>query len=71
MNRAYNALQAYFREKEKELEAMNRQGPLMDEEDRLMMEDVYQFCKEHERELLRGKSGLLQKAKQIYRILRS
>jgi len=71
VNRAYDAFQAYFREKEKELEVMKRQVPFMDEEERLMIEDVYQFCKEHERDLHREKSGLLKKAKRIYRILRS
>ena len=71
VNRAYDAFQAYLREKEKELEGMKRLVPFMDEEERLMIEDVYQFCKEHERDLHREKSGLLQKAKRIYRILRS
>ena len=71
VNRAYDAFQAYLREKEKELEGMKRLVPFMDEEERLMIEDVYQFCKEHERDLRREKSGLLQKAKRIYRILRS
>lgn len=71
VNKAYKALQRYFREKEKELEGMKGQEMFIDDEERLMIEDVYLFCKRHERDLYREKSGILQKAKRIYRILRS
>ena len=49
---------------------LKRDGAFFDDEERLMAEDVYRFCKEHENEIFRD-NGLYEKARQIYRILRS
>ena len=35
-----------------------------------MVEDVYQFCKEHKNEIVEDKNVIYEKAKQIYKILR-
>lgn len=70
VNRAYKAFQRYFAEKQKEFVDLKRDGAFFDDEERLMAEDVYRFCKEHENEIFRD-NGLYEKARQIYRILRS
>lgn len=71
VNKAYRAFQRYLLEKQKELENMKRTDAFVDEEERLMVEDVYQFCKQHESEIAGKENGIIQKAKQIYKILRS
>ena len=71
VNKAYRAFQRYLLEKQKELENMKRTDAFIDEEERLMVEDVYQFCKQYESEIAGKENGIIQKAKQIYKILRS
>lgn len=68
VNRAYRAFQRYLQEKQYEFLSLSRVDEYIDEEERLMVEDVYQFCKEHENVI--EKKSLLNKARQIYRILR-
>ena len=69
-NRAYRNLQRFLTEKQKELKNIAEKDEFMDEEERLMAEDVYQFCKAHENEINRNSDGIKEKAKKIYRILR-
>lgn len=70
VNRAYRAFQRYLQEKQHEFLSLSREDEYIDEEERMMVEDVYQFCKKHKNDINREKKSLLDKAKQIYRILR-
>ena len=70
INKAYKAFQRYLQEKQHEFIALIREDEYIDEEEHLMVEDVYKFCKEHENDIFREKNGLIDKAKQIYRIMR-
>lgn len=69
-NKAYRNLQWFLTEKQKELESLSGKDEFMDEEERLMAEDVFEFCKAHEDEIDREPDGIKVKAKKIYRILR-
>ena len=71
VNRAYGLFQRYLAEKQKELENLSGRGAFFDDEERLMAEDVYQFCREHEKEIKKGPGGLADKAKKICSILRA
>lgn len=71
VNKAYRFFQRYLSEKQKELEDLSKHDVFVDEEERLMAEDVYQFCRQHEKEIIKEQSGLVDKAKKIYRIVRA
>ncbi len=70
VNKAYRNLQLFLTEKQKELESFIGKDKFMDEEERLLAEDVYQFCRAHEDEIIKEPDGIKKKAKKIYRILR-
>ena len=70
VNKAYGFFQRYLAEKQKELEDLSKHDVFFDEEERLMVEDVYQFCRQHEKEIIKEQGGLVDKAKKIYRIVR-
>lgn len=70
VNRAYANLRQYLQDKQNELGSLCRDREFMDEDERLMLEETYLFCKQHEEEISR-KRGLLSKARQIVNILRA
>ena len=70
VNKAYRAFQEYLQEKQREFTALSLDGEFFDEEERLMAEDVYGFCKRHAHEIDSEKSSLVNKARQVYRILK-
>lgn len=68
-NRVYRLFQGYLLEKQKEFMSLKEQGGFVDENERLMAEDVYRFCKKYEKEIIRRR-GIVDKLKMIYRTLR-
>lgn len=71
VSKAFYYLQAYLDEKQKELTALSRPGEFMDEYEKLMMDDVYCFCKKYEKEIIRGKNGVKDKVRKMLRIIRA
>ena len=51
VNKAYGLLQQYFTVKHNELVHLEQEDEFIDEYERLRIEDVYRFCKEHENEI--------------------
>lgn len=70
VNKAYRCLQAYLCEKQKELESLSKKSEFLDEYERLMLDDVYEFCKRYESEINVEKHRIKEKTKQILRIIR-
>jgi len=70
VNRAYKTLQIYLAVKQKELESSGWQEELIDEYERLMVEDVFHFCRQHEDRIDR-RVGIKEKIKQVCRLLRA
>ena len=71
VDRTYASLQSYLREKQNELTHLSVQGEFVSEYERLMVEDVYGFCKQHEGELHGVRQGLASKARQVVAILKA
>ena len=70
VSRAYENLQSYLTEKQKELVSFQKEDDFIDEYEKQMFEDVYLFCKQYENEIIRSKPGLKDKARQILRVIR-
>ena len=71
VNKAYRALQRYLEEKQNELSELGSHSEFIDEYEKLMFDDVYCFCKENEKEIIRDKTTVKDKIKQIYKVLLS
>ena len=71
VNRAYKLLQAYLFEKQKELDGLDKLDEFIDEYEKLMLDDVYGFCKQYENKIVAEKNRLRNKIRQIVRILRA
>ena len=70
VNKAYKYLQTYLLEKQKELTDLTRSDEFIDEYEKLMFDDVYDFCKKYAGELRPVKHSLKEKIKQILKIIR-
>ncbi len=70
VNRAYKTLQMYLAVKQKELGSSKWQEELIDEYERLMVEDVFRFCRQYEDQIDK-RVGIKEKIKQIRRVLRA
>ena len=69
VSKAYENLQKYLDEKQKELAGLERQDDLIDDYEERMCNDVYRFCKRHEKEIV-VRHGLKKKIRQILKIIR-
>ncbi len=70
VNRAYKTLQMYLTVKQKELGSSGWQKELIDEYERLMVEDVFRFCRKYENRIDK-RVGIKEKIKQMRRVLRA
>lgn len=71
VNKAYRALQRYLAEKQNELSELGSHSEFIDEYEKLMLDDVYCFCKENEKLINRDKTSVKDKIKLIYCVWRS
>ena len=69
VSRAYENLQRYLTEKQKELISLEKQDDFIDEYEKLMFDDVYRFCKQYEEEII-VRRRLKDKIKRIVKIIR-
>ena len=69
VTKSYRHLQNYLFEKQKELIDLNRENGFIDDEERLMVEDVYLFCKRYENEINKEKC-YVSKLKRIIKMIR-
>ena len=70
VNRAYENLQRYFVEKQKELNNLTMSDEFVDEYEKLMFDDVYRFCKQYEDEIIRDRNRVMDKIRKIVRVFR-
>jgi glycosyltransferase involved in cell wall biosynthesis len=69
VNTAFKTLQKYLVVKQKELNSTDWREELIDEYERLMVEDVFRFCKQYE-DKIDKRMGIKEKVRQVYRVLR-
>lgn len=70
VNRAYKTLQRYLATKQEELNSSEWNKELIDEYERLMVEDVFLFCRQHE-DIIEKRTGIKEKIRKVYRVLRA
>lgn len=71
VTKAYKSLQAYLAEKQKELTVLIRQDEFIDEYEKLMFNDVYDFCMRYANEINVEKNNSIEKVKRIIKIMRA
>lgn len=70
VNKAFIFLKAYVAEKQRELVGLMKKDEFLDEYERLMLDDVYGFCKRYENEIMVEKHRIKEKVKKIGHIIR-